>query len=84
MVDMVVSRLELKDTISQLLTILMHMPRHEAEGPQEETVEEMVEEVLTNSKENVAAARQAVDQPSSSGPVSGMAPVPAGSNPAAS
>jgi len=62
MVDMVVPRTELKSTISDLLTIFMHLPKAETEEEEEQTTEEMVDDVIEASAEKVAAEMVAAKQ----------------------
>jgi len=62
MVDMVVPRTELKATISDLLTIFMHLPKAETEEEEEQTTEEMVDDVIEASAEKVAAEKVAAEQ----------------------
>ncbi len=63
MVDMVVPRTELKATISDLLTIFMHLPKAQDESEEEQTTEELVEEVMENSAEKIAAEKNVAEKP---------------------
>ncbi|MGI9353794.1 MAG: acetyl-CoA carboxylase, carboxyltransferase subunit beta [Rhizobiaceae bacterium] len=63
MVDMVIPRTELKSTICDLLTILMHLPKAETDEEEEQTVEEKVDEVIEMSAEKVAAEKIVATSP---------------------